>query len=297
MNAKESSWKPEPSDKLQKLVDAAIAKTRQDFPKIKDDDLAVTLVDLANPDKPLQASFRGGEQIYPASVIKMFYLAAAHQWMEDGKMKDGEELRRAMRDMIVDSGNEPTHLVVDMLTGTTSGPELSEKEMEEWYFKRNAVNRYFASLGYTNINVNRKPWGEGPYGREMQSTTMHKPNHRNWLTTEATARLLGEIVNGTAVSKKRSGEMMELLKRDPFGTKTSNRDNQATGFTGSAKLPQGTKLWSKAGWTSTSRHDAAYLELPNGTKFVLVTFTTNHAREGQIIPAIANVVIEGMSKE
>ena len=87
--------------------------------------------------------------------------------------------------------------------------------MDEWYYKRNAVNRYFASLGYTNINVNRKPWCEGPYGRETQSVQLHKPNHRNWLTTDATARLLTEIVTGQAVSAKRCAEMLELLHRDP----------------------------------------------------------------------------------
>ena len=87
----------------------------------------MTLIDLRDAEKPVQASYRGGEQIYPASVIKLFYLVAAHRWMEDGKLQDTEELRRAMRDMIVDSGNEPTHYIVDLLTGTTSGPELSQR--------------------------------------------------------------------------------------------------------------------------------------------------------------------------
>jgi hypothetical protein len=42
------------------------------------------------------------------------------------------------------------------------------------------------------------------------------------------------------------------------------------------------------------RHDAVYLELPDGAKFVLVTFTTDHANEREIIPTVARVVIEGM---
>ena len=33
------------------------------------------------------------------------------------------------------------------------------------------------------------------------------------------------------------------------------------------------KLWSKAGWTSTTRHDAAYIETADGLKFVIVVFT------------------------
>ena len=88
--------------------------------------------------------------------------------------------------------------------------------------------------------------------------------------------------------------MMDLLKRDYSGTSKDN-DDQGHGFTGIAlQGMNGVKLWSKAGWTSTTRHDAAYLELPNGAKFVLVTFTTDHANEREIIPTVAKVVIDGM---
>jgi len=210
-----SSWNPAHSEKLQSVVDAAVQTTLQKFAdkKLGTNELAVTLIDLRDADRPIQASYRGGEQIYPASVIKLFYLVAAHRWMEDGKLQDTEELRRAMRDMIVDSGNEPTHYIVDLLTGTTSGPELSDAEIKEWHDKRNAVNRYFSSLGFTNINVNKKPWGDGPYGRETQAIKLFTPK-RNWLTTDATARLLTEIVTRTSISAKRSDEMMELLQRD-----------------------------------------------------------------------------------
>jgi beta-lactamase family protein len=292
-----SSWNPAHSEKLQSVVDAAVQTTLNAFAdkKLGTNELAVTLIDLRDPQKPIQASYRGGEQTYPASVVKLFYLVAAHRWMEDGKLADTEELRRAMKDMIVDSLNEATGLVVDSLTGTTSGPELSPAELEKWYDKRNAVNRYYTSLGFTNINVNRKPWCEGPYGREMQSVKVHKPNHRNWLTTDSTARLLTEIVTHQAVSAKRCDEMMELLRRDPF-SKSTDADNQARGFTGMA-IPPGTKLWSKAGWTSQTRHDAAYLELPTGEKFVLVTFTENHANEREIIPTVARAVIAGLSTD
>ncbi len=284
------------SAQVQALLDRAVKSALEKFATdgLETNQIAVTLVDLRDPAKPVAASYRGEAQIYPASVIKLFYLVAVHRWMEDGKLADTPELRRAMRDMIVESLNEATGYLVDCLTGTTSGPELSPSEMEEWYYKRNVVNRYFTSLGFTNINVNRKPWCEGPYGREMQSVQMHKPNHRNWLTTDATARLLTEIVTGQAVSAKRSAEMMELLKRDPV-SKSGGRDDQAHGFSAGG-LPPGVRLWSKAGWTSDTRHDAAYVELPNGAKFVLVTFTVDHADNRQIIPTVVKVVADGMAK-
>jgi beta-lactamase class A len=279
---------------LQALVDDAVRQTLDKFAdkNLKPDQLAVTLVDLRDPQHPVRASYRGDVQIYPASVVKLFYLVAAHQWMEEGKLPDTEELRRALHDMIVESYNEATHYVVDLLTGTTSGPELPSAELDEWVNKRNVVNRYFASLGYTNINVNKKPWCEGPYGRETQAIKAFKPS-RNMLTTDATARLMTEIVTGKAVSAKRSAEMMELLKRDPFGTVDKDPDNQSK-FTGPA-LPPGSKLWSKAGWTSETRHDAAYIELPNGAKFVFVTFTVDQANNRDIIPSVARFIMGGLS--
>lgn len=282
---------------LQDLVDEAAKKTLEKFKDkgLKDEDLSITLIDLEKPENPARASFRGNERIYPASVVKLFYLVATHRWLEDKKIEDTPELRRAMRDMIVDSSNEATQYIVDVLTHTTGGFELPPKEMAEWQAQRNAANRYFSSLGYANINVNQKTFCEDAYGREKVSRGPNGEN-RNKLTTDATARLLAEVVTRKAVTPARSDQMMELLKRDYSGS-SKDADDQAHGFTGIAlQGVDGVRLWSKAGWTSTTRHDAAYLEMPDGGRYVLVTFTTDHANEREIIPAVARVVIEGMKK-
>ncbi len=280
---------------LQALVNNAAHTALVKFAdkKLTEAQLSITLIDLRDVQHPATASFRGNERVYPASVVKLFYLGAVHRWLEDKKIEQTDELKRAVRDMIVDSSNEATQYVVDVLTRTTGGFELPPKEMEEWQNKRDAVNRYYAALGFTNINVNQKTFCEDAYGREKVSRGPNGEN-RNKLTTDATARLLSEIVTGRAVTPARSGQMMELLKRDFAGTSKDN-DDQGHGFTGIALQGTGAKLWSKAGWTSTTRHDAAYIELPSGAKFVLVTFTTDHANEREIIPTVARVVIDGIA--
>jgi len=280
---------------LQSLVDEAAKTTLQKFAdkKLDEKQLSITLIDLRDPAHPATASFRGNERIYPASVVKLFYLVAAHRWLEDKKIEDTPELRRALKDMIVDSSNEATQYIVDVLTHTTGGYELPPEEMKEWQYKRDAMNRYFASLGYTNINVNQKTFCEDAYGRERVSRLPDGSN-RNKLTTDATARLMMEIATGKAVTPQRSAQMMELLKRDYAGT-SKDADDQGHGFTGIALTGiEGGRLWSKAGWTSTTRHDVAYLELPIGSRFVLATFTTDHADEREIIPTVAKVVIDGI---
>lgn len=297
-----SNYKPlklESSPELQAMLDAAVKEVlaAHTTDVLKPEEISATLIDLRNPNDLRWAHYRGEQAIYPASVVKMFYMAALHQQLEDGKVKLTPELERGLKDMIVDSSNEATQYILDVLTDTSSGAELPQADFDRWQHKRNRVNRYFSSMGYTGINVNQKTFCEDAYGIEQQSRN-YKGQNRNMLTTNATARLLADIVLGKSVNGERSRRMMDLMARDPF-KQSKDPDSQATGFTGKALIERkmnGAKLWSKAGWTSKSRHDAAYIETPDGLKFVLVVFTENHASEHEPIPALAGKVIERLAK-
>jgi beta-lactamase class A len=232
--------------------------------------------------------------------VKLFYLVAVEEWLETGMTGSSAELDRAIRDMIVDSSNDATSLVLDILSGTTSGPELPPGPFETWKFQRNIVNRYFQSLGWQeleSINVNQKTWGDGPYGRERAFLGELMEN-RNMLTTNATARLLHSIIGGVTVSSVRSQAMMTLMKRslNPADLKQDD-ENQVTGFFG-AGLPQDAQLWSKAGWTSQVRHDAAYIEIPSLQPYLLVVFIEGkaHSKNQAILPFVSRQVAAAMSK-
>jgi hypothetical protein len=289
----------ENSPALQALLDAAVGAALEKFKdkNLKAENIAATLIDLRDANKLKWASVRGEEKIYPASVVKMFYMNALERWLEDGRVKMTPEMERGLKDMIVDSSNEATQYILDVLTGVSSGAELPEKEFGEWAFKRNVVNRFYAAQGFQNINVNQKTFCEDAYGIEQQFRG-YKGNNRNMLTTNATARLLTEIVLGKTNTPERTRLMMDLMKRD-FSGASKDPDDQAHGFTGIALVNKGMKdarLWSKAGWTSKTRHDAAYIETPDGLKFVLVVFTENFANERNIIPTIAEKVLEDLGK-
>jgi hypothetical protein len=259
---------------LQDTLDLAIAG----LPVEQRAEIAVS---IANLDAG-EASYRGDIPIYPASVAKLFFLAAAHAWMEEGRIAETMELERALRDMIVDSSNDAAHYVVDVLTGTTSGPELPPAEMAQWIAQRMAIQRYFESTGYGGVHLSQKTWTEGPYGRESEFRRM---GYRNQLTTNTTMRLLRSIIRGECVSATRSEKMLALLERNPCPARPSLND-QGCAFIGSA-LPAGSALWSKAGWTSQTRHDAAYVKLPSGKKVVLVIFTVGCAEDHTLLPALA----------
>ncbi len=251
-------------------------------------------------DHPVRGfTYRGVERIYPASVVKIFYLVAVNEWLEKGMSQTSKELERALRDMIVDSSNDATSLVVDILSGTTSGPELPTGPFETWKYQRNIVNRYYQSLGWEEletINVCQKTWGDGPYGRERAFVGELLEN-RNMLTTNAIARLLHSIVGGVAVSSGRSQAMMALLKRSLNDLPSDTEENQITGFLGGG-LPENTQIWSKAGWTSQVRHDAAYIEIPEQRPYLLVVFTEGkaQAKSREILPFVSKLVAEAIAK-
>ncbi len=289
--------KLENSPELQTLLSRAVGEMLNSYPPrgFKADDISATLIDLRDANNLRQADFRGEVQLYPASVVKMFYMAALERQLEDGKIKSSTELERGLQDMIVDSSNEATQYILDVITGTSSGGEMSAKEFEKWSYRRNTVNRFYSSLGYDRINVNQKTHCEDAYGREQQFRN-YKGENRNMLTTNATARLLAEIVLGKIASPERTKTMMDLMKRNPF-VESKDPDNQANGFTGKTLIDKkmtDARLWSKAGWTSRSRHDAAYVETTDGLKFVLVIFTENHAADQTPIPTIAGKIIDGL---
>ncbi|MDJ0531878.1 MAG: serine hydrolase [Xenococcaceae cyanobacterium MO_207.B15] len=243
-------------------------------------------------------SYRGVERIYPASIVKLFYLVAIHEWLEKEMVGDSPELQRAIKDAVAYSSNDATSLIVDVLTGTTSGPELPESPFQTWKQQRNIVNRYFKSLGWEEletINVNQKPWNEGAYGRERAFLGELMEN-RNMLTTDGVARLLHSIIGGVAVSSDRSRQMMQLLKRELNPEAVEGEENQITGFLGSG-LPANAQIWSKAGWTSQVRHDSAYIEIPERQPYLLVLFTEGNYNppNKELLPFVSNAIAEAMA--
>jgi hypothetical protein len=153
--------------------------------------------------------------------------------------------------------------------------------------RRRDINRRFQRLGYAdNLSAMMKPWSFGPYGRDKQALGANREN-RNKLTANATASLLLWIVRSRAPGAE---AMMTLLER-PLAP-LREEENQVKEFIGEA-LPAGAKLWSKAGWTSEVRHDAAYVELPGGRKFVFVIFTRGAipAADVTLVPGIAKNVL------
>ncbi|MCX5944406.1 MAG: serine hydrolase [Cyanobacteria bacterium] len=289
------------------LADAVAALEADGRPGLKDD-LSVTWLRYAS--SPLAgawgdgphaqaaqgASWAGERARYPASVVKLPYLVAAEAWLQRQWLERSPELERALAAMIQDSSNDATGLVVDLLSGTTSGPELPAGAFASWSEQRQLVNRWYGSLGWPEWqggNLCQKTWGDGPFGRERQSYGQDLAN-RNRLSTAFTARLLDGVISGSLVSPLACQRMQALLQRslDPQ-ERRADPENQVDGFLGEG-LPDRARLWSKAGWMSQARHDAAYIEIAGHQPFLVVAFSEGAARatDASLLPALARRLAE-----
>jgi beta-lactamase class A len=268
------------------------------FPEAKPGDIALSLV-LLQQGEAVGFSHRGDHLGYPASLVKLFFMVAAEAWLASGRLTPSRELREAVTAMVAWSSNDATSIVLDLLTRTTSGPALPPGAFARWLTRRQILNRYFAGWRcpeFAGINLVQKTWYEAPYGREHQSC-YDVPNNRNRLSSNAVARLLLALAKGEAVDRPRSRAMLRRMERFPAKVDRKNPWNQVTGFLGEG-LPGDARVWSKAGWSSTTRHDSAIVELADGTRFILVVMTYGAALAAnkRLLPFIARRVASGVPK-
>ncbi|MDQ6766047.1 MAG: class A beta-lactamase-related serine hydrolase, partial [Verrucomicrobiota bacterium] len=106
------------------------------------------------------------------------------------------------------------------------------------------------------------------------------------------ASIMYWIVRQRAVSSAASEAMLALLER-PLDPPRAD-ENQVKEFLGES-LPPGSKLWSKAGDTSEVRHDAAYAELPDGQRLILVALT-RAGEEKTLLPVIGKHLLAELAR-
>jgi beta-lactamase class A len=269
--------------KLTRVADA----TLKEFPKLTSGNLALSVIDLTKPESVVRADYNGDAPFYPASLVKLFFMVETYH---QGHITP--EIERALREMIQVSDNDAAGFLLDVLTETASGSELKGKALDEFIDRRRKLNCYFASLGY-DISAMIKPWSFGPFGRDMQIMGGEKLINRNRASANSFASLFLWIVRRHAISPRASEAMLALLERPLSPMRPT--ENQVKEFLGES-LPAGARLWSKEGDTSEVRHDAAYVELPGGTKLVIVILTRGAADTKALLPVIGKNLLAEMMR-
>ncbi len=236
--------------------------------------------------------WNSNKNYYPASIVKIVYALASQIWIKKDLIRNSEELKRALYEMIANSNNDATSYILDLLTGTTSGPSLNEKNFEAWKIQRKLINKWLEELQWPEIknwNCSQKTWNEGPFGRERDFYGKSNEN-RNRMTTEGSARIFESLMTNEMLPKEDSDQLKKVFQRslDPVIRK-KNLENQVDGFLGEG-LPLTSTLWSKAGLMSEVRHDVAWWKAENKNPMLAVVFTTGKelVKDQFLLPAISS---------
>jgi beta-lactamase class A len=298
-----------PSAKLQKIVDLVVNYSVSQ--KLPTSALSVTLIDTKTGEK---ADYNGSIERYPASVVKLFWLVAIYQQIGAGTANESA-LKSAIEQMIFKSDNQGASQVLDTITNTQStSVELSANELNAQKQQRQNLNEFFRQAGYSaNINVSQKTFPipqenmMEPKGldKQLRGDNPQKPI-RNKLTTDDAARLMYEIVDAKAIAPETSKKMRDLLTRntDPNFWKKQPPNpvdfNPIESFFGEGLPASKTEdIVSKAGWTSASRQEVAFIKIKDKqTKYILAVFGDDAAygKSKKVFPEISNLVYNEMRK-
>ena len=276
---------------LKKIL-SKISKNRRDF---LIDNIAITWINYSTNIK-FKKGFGYGlnqkKQYYPASIVKLVYGLAIHDWIDKKRVKLNKEIENAVFNMLQYSSNDATSFLLDLLTGTTSGLSIEGVVWDQWKYQREIINDWLIGLEWEEVkefNCCQKTWEDRPYGREKDFYG-EKNQNRNSMSTHGTAKILEEIILHK-IYHEDNLKLKNFLFRNLAKDLITKNENQIEGFLGEG-LPENTPFWSKAGLMSEARHDAAWWLNNKSSQTLLVVFgnSENFANDTTFLPELSQAI-------
>jgi hypothetical protein len=252
-------------------LDAALANARSNFlaqraqnqPSFNRLDVTILVPDTNGTWR--RGSFNGDTIAYPASCVKLAYMAAAMYWCRTNNYPYNY-LDADVGPMIRVSDNYATGRVVDRITGMPnySGKKPSDPPYSTWYAARLYTENYLGSRGLLeNQTMLHKTYptnsGSSPSGYEQDAIDQRGGNR---MQPKCSASLMLEIIKG-AIEPGANAYMRDLLTHDRWS------GDSMFGF----GLPPGTIYENKLGVAYDTLEDIAYVVLPNGKEFILAAYS------------------------
>ncbi len=253
-------------------LDKLVADVRADFLAERTQNqpgftrLDVTLLLPAEDGTWRRGSYGGDTLHYPASAVKLAYMAAAAHW-ERVNNKPVGFLEPHVGPMIRHSDNVATGRVVDAITETTNVTDAgTTASYEQWKSARLYASDFLSSRGLLEnqvVHVKTYPTNSGdvPAGFEQR---MWKDTGRNAMQTNANASLLLEIIKGKLESRSTT-YMRGLLTHDRLGS------DSVLGF----GVPPGAIYENKTGRAFDTLADFAYIKMPGNDKEMILAVLSN----------------------
>jgi hypothetical protein len=215
----------------------------------------------------LRGSFNPATISYPASCVKLAYLAAAMVWCRTNS-HPYTYLDASVRPMIEVSSNYDTGVVVDAITGAPNLPSVTssaDAAFAPWYAKRLCTENYLSGRGLLeNQTILNKTYptnsGSSPAGAE--AVVVNTTRGGNRMQARCAASLMMEIAKGR-IEPGATTYMTGLLAHDRWG------DNTSVG----PGVPPGSVFHNKIGVAYDTLEDIVHVVMPNGKEFFLAAFS------------------------
>ena len=296
-----------PSPELQAFLDRTIDGLEAHDARLREAAVRVAVLDLAHGEPPRLADDHGDSPIYPASVVKFVYLMAAYRWKEEGRIRIEGDFDRQLSEMIRQSSNEATQKVFARLTDTEPGPELAAEAYRDYRERRQAVKRWLATLGVTDLHCVNPTYdgGRDLYGRDAQFIRDasvvgglgrghgEAPN-RQAMTANGTVRLLALLATDRALSPEDSATVRRRMRRDP-----AEQPHLIHRIAGGASRLSGLEVYAKSGTWGPIYADAGIVrQLDSGRQVVIAVFTeATPAYHGDFIADLTERVVRHVLNE
>ncbi len=206
--------------------------------------MAVTLVDMSDPEKPRLAAVNGDEMMYAASLPKIAILLGAADALEAGDLKETPEVLHDMRIMISKSNNQAASRMIDRVGMTRIAKVLTDPDIL-LYDEGNGgglwVGKRYARAG------NRNP--------DPLKGLSHAA------TTNQVARFYYLLERGQLISPERSAQMLEMLKDPELNHKFVNTLNL---------VAPNASIYRKSGSWSTFHSDSVMVFDDGWRRYILV---------------------------
>lgn len=176
---------------------------------IQDKKMSVGIVDLYDPENVKYARINGNHMMYAASLPKIAILLAAMDAIEKGELKETEEVKNDMRLMIAKSSNQAATRMIDRV-GFEKIEAVMTSPKYEFYDEDNGGGLW----------VGKRYGGGGNTNRESLKNLSHAA------TVSQVCRYYYLLANGELVNRKRSIQMLDILKNPALHHKFVNTLDQ-----------------------------------------------------------------------
>ncbi|MCW3788193.1 serine hydrolase [Plebeiibacterium sediminum] len=229
---------------FQKKLEETIYKNKKWAKLIKEQRLAIGVVDLSSPQNVKFARINGNHMMYAASLPKIAVLLAMEDAMEKGEIKETSEIKSDMRLMMSKSNNQCTTRLIDML----------------------GFNKISKVLQDPQYDLYDEDYGGGIWvGKRYAKTGARVPDPLEGISHAATAtqvcRFYYMLAYGKLVNYERSREMLEYMSDPELHHKFVNTLD---------RLAPRARVYRKSGTWHEYHADSVLVWGPEWRRYILV---------------------------